>query len=510
MSVFANTSIRRQLTLIIVSISAIAVLITTSAITFISVHNQRQEIEEELMVAAKLVGERNRAVISFGYDEDAMQNMQVFSDNPSIIKACLYDDSGAVFATYPTPAEIPDIFKHCPAADEPLMDNGDTLQVRREITSEPSGEHIGSIYIESDLSRIDRYFRQQALTALIVAVVVFAVSYLLAMRVQRAISQPILSLAETARQVSHDRDYSVRAKKQNVISEGKDENEIDTLIYAFNRMLSEIEERERQLLRTNEELYEAKEAAEMASRAKSQFLANISHELRTPLNAIIGFSSILMNQLFGNIGSDKYIEYSRDINESGVHLLDIINDILDLSKAEAGKLKLSFEEVDVDKAINKCITILSERAMEAKVQIIVDIPENLPKLVVDRLRFIQIVLNILSNAVKFTDEGGKVTIRVMAQTDNAGSTTGFIMEIEDTGIGMAQEDIEKAFQSFGQLDSGLNRKYEGTGLGLPLTKKLVELHHGTIRLESRLKEGTKVITTFPATPPAISVSDSSS
>ncbi|MDE3061196.1 MAG: hypothetical protein KGJ06_09310, partial [Pseudomonadota bacterium] len=358
---------------------------------------------------------------------------------------------------------------------------------------------IGFIYLESTLEQIDNYIRRQAIIAFTVSLAALLVSYLLAISLQNAISGPVLSLTETAREVSRRKDYSIRAPSVGN-AEKEERNELAVLTDAFNQMLSEIGARDQQLKKQYTELEKAKEAAESANRAKSQFLASISHELRTPLNAIIGFSSILMNQLFGPLGDQKYLEYTRDINESGAHLLDIINDILDLSKAEAGKLALVYEEVHVGKAINKCLTILSERATKGKITLVTDVPKMLPPLLADRLRFIQILLNIISNGIKFTGENGKVSVGVRTKEEK-GEVTQFLITVEDTGIGMSKQDIEKAMQSFGQVDSGLNRKYEGTGLGLPLTRKLMELHHGAIGIESEPGKGTRVTLTFPALPP---------
>jgi len=362
-----------------------------------------------------------------------------------------------------------------------------------------NGDTIGFIYIESTFEQIDRYIQKQAIIATIVILAALLVSSFLAVKLQSAISQPILNLAETARQVSIHKDYNIRATQAGDANE-EFNNELVILTNSFNDMLTEIGSRDTQLKHNFAELEKAKDSAEAASRAKSQFLANISHELRTPLNAIIGFSSILMHQLFGALGDQKYLEYAKDINESGAHLLDIINDILDLSKAEAGKLSLNYEEVHVGKSITKAITILSERAEKGNVTIATNIPKMLPALIADRLRVLQILLNILSNAVKFTDEGGQVKVAVSTR-ELGGEISHIIITVSDTGIGMSPEDIEKAFQSFGQVDSGLNRKYEGTGLGLPLTKKLMELHYGSIEIESELGRGSSVILTFPAVPP---------
>ncbi len=490
---FSSGSIKQRLTLLITAVSAIAVLLTTLALTFIDVYNLKGNLVSELEVTAKVVGERNKAFISFGEVELAHDNLKIFTSKPSIVLACLYNDQGKVFAGY-APDNHDETYAFCPSVtDAPSTVKKGNVRYVHQLDS--GNLPVGYILMESDLKEIPDYISRQVVIALLVVVVFSGVAYGFALAVQRSISGPILGLADTARRVSNQKDYALRAEQGGAESS----DEMRTLVAAFNSMLDEIQTRDHQLQRKNEELGKAKEFAEGANRAKSHFLANISHELRTPLNAIIGFSSILINQLFGPLGHAKYGEYSKDINEAGVHLLDIINDILDLSKAEAGRLQMVFEDVFIERAINKCISITSERSSEAGVTISTDIPRGLPPIMADRLRFIQIMLNVLSNAVKFTPRGGSVHITVNTQSRGS-HVTDFVISVRDTGIGMSQEHIEKAFQSFGQIDSDLNRKYEGTGLGLPLTKKLVDLHHGSIRIQSELNVGTMVELHFLANP----------
>jgi len=243
----------------------------------------------------------------------------------------------------------------------------------------------------------------------------------------------------------------------------------------------------------NLELTSAKARAEAENREKSQFLANISHELRTPLNAIIGFSDIIKTQALGPVGHQQYIDYAGDINSSGSHLLSLINDILDYSKAEAGKLELEVSEVDATKLVKSCARLVQTRAGEAKVELIEKIPAEHFVLTTDAKKLKQILLNLLSNAVKFTPPGGNVTITAWENMQDDSYT----IEVADTGIGIAPKDISKAMSPFGQVDSELSRKYEGTGLGLPLTKKFTEVMGGTFQIDSALNEGTTISITLP-------------
>ena len=237
----------------------------------------------------------------------------------------------------------------------------------------------------------------------------------------------------------------------------------------------------------------AKEQADFANRSKSEFLANMSHELRTPLNAIIGFSEIIKEQMFGPVGQPQYVEYARDIYDSGELLLSLINDILDMSKIEAGKRALSETVIDVERVVQSVVRLIASRAKIGKLKLNVHMPKELPALRGEEKALKQVLTNLFTNAIKFTPEGG--TAGLDAHIDALGR---MCIAIHDTGIGIAPEDIPIALAPFGQIESALSRKTQGTGLGLPLTKALVELHGGTLDIQSKIGEGTTVLITMPA------------
>lgn len=235
----------------------------------------------------------------------------------------------------------------------------------------------------------------------------------------------------------------------------------------------------------------ARNEAEEANAAKSQFLATASHELRTPLNAILGFSELMEREVFGPLGHARYREYMRDIRESGNHLLALINDLLDLAKIEAGRLELQIEPVDVSSLGHACVRLMQGRATEARVRFAVRIEPGILAMA-DKLKLKQILLNLLSNAVKFTPAGGAVALAVREQEDTV------TMSVRDTGFGMSAEEVRIALEPFGQLDSRVSEEREGTGLGLPLAKGLTELHGGTLSIESSPGNGTTVTVRIPA------------
>jgi len=261
--------------------------------------------------------------------------------------------------------------------------------------------------------------------------------------------------------------------------------ELRVLSDGFDDMIGELQQRDIGL-RT------AKEQAEAANRGKTEFLANVSHELRTPLNAVIGYSSIMRDEIHGPVGAPEYSNYLRDIHDSGHHLLEIINDILDVSKIETDKLELSESEFDVSRLATACLRMVEERAKDANVETHLVLGQELPPLFADERMTKQIVLNLLSNAIKFTPEGGSVTLNVAVELTGA-----YRISVTDTGIGIPADRLRDVLKPFYQIDSGLDRKYNGTGLGLSLVKSMAERHGGDVAIKSTPHVGTTVSVRFP-------------
>ncbi len=250
------------------------------------------------------------------------------------------------------------------------------------------------------------------------------------------------------------------------------------------------------LLRDREAAYQelrlAKDEAEAANQAKSGFLATMSHELRTPLNAIIGFSEMMLREVLGSLGNEQYRSYVGDIHASGTHLLQIINDILDLSKAEAGKIDLNEDVFDLRDIMRSVGQLTAGRLNKAELTQRVELPEDLPPLCGDERKTKQVLLNLVTNSVKFTPPGGSITVSARWDREH-----GVAITVADTGIGIPENDLDRVLKPFEQVDSSFARQHQGTGLGLPLVKAIMELHGGRLELKSELGVGTEVTVTFP-------------
>ncbi|MGZ5032894.1 MAG: sensor histidine kinase [Usitatibacter sp.] len=303
-----------------------------------------------------------------------------------------------------------------------------------------------------------------------------AVGYFLARRLAR----PVIELRRGAEKLAGG-DLSTRI-------EVRTGDEVEALAHEFNRMADQLQEYTTDLER---KVAQKTAQLEMANRHKSEFLANMSHELRTPLNAIIGFSEVLKERMFGEL-NDKQMEYAADIYGSGQHLLSLINDILDLSKVEAGHMRLDVLEFDVGAAVDNCATLVRERAQRNGLKLTCHVDSDLSRWKGDERKFKQVVINLLTNAVKFTPNGGRIRLRA----EREGKW--LALSVSDTGVGIAAEYREAIFREFQQIPRGGAAKHEGTGLGLALTRRLVELHHGTLTLESEPGKGSVFTARFPS------------
>ena len=483
MPAFRQTTIKRKLIALIMLTSSIALLVAFAFMIGSDYLTFRSGMVRDLRTLAAVVGTNGSSALDFDDEEFAAKTLAALAATPNITTAAIYTKDGRVLAKYlrDKQSELP---PEQPGPDKYVFKNGYLLLFRPILRGE---EQIGTIYLQSTLHEMNRRLARYAGIGGAIVLGASLIAFLFSSRLQRVISNPVLSLAHTAKVVSERKDYSLRAEKRT-------DDEIGFLIDRFNEMLTQIEEHEKEIQEVNEQLVQSEQRARAATQAKSHFLANMSHELRTPLNAIIGYSEMLQEEAQDS-GQESFIPDLKKINRSGRHLLDLINDVLDLSKIEAGKMELYLETFDIPNLLEDVSTTVQLLVQKNSNTLEVRCPANLGAMRADMTKVRQSLFNLLSNASKFT-KNGKITLEA-AREISPTKADWIVFRVSDTGIGMTPEQQDRVFEAFSQADSATARDFGGTGLGLTITKTFCRMMGGDVALTSEPGKGTTFTIRLP-------------
>jgi signal transduction histidine kinase/DNA-binding response OmpR family regulator len=502
-----NASIARRLTWMNMLVSAAALLLACAAFIAYDMVTFRQTIVRNLSTQAQIIGANSASALLFNDPQAAETTLSALKAAPDILSAVIYMQDGQPLASYsrdrrdPIPAS-PSI---APGHIETDLRRNNEIVLVRSIVFQ--GKPTGTVYIRSDLEELNQRLNRYVGIAAIVLLVSLLVALLVSSVFRRIVAKPIVDLAQIARVVSHDKNYSVRATP--IPGQG----ELTILIDAFNEMLTQIGKSERDLRNAHDGLEQrvkertaeletakkeveafsqsvvlAKEELERSSKFKDQFLSTMSHELRTPLNAVLGFSDLLGEDRYGPL-NEKQRRYVNHIANGGKHLLRLINDILDLSRIEAGRLQLTIENVHVETCFSEVCDTLHP-LISKKGHNLIKHPAPGLSVRADGTRLKQILMNLIGNAVKFTPEGGKIELAARKMGDLVR------LEVRDCGPGIPPEEKKRIFEAFYRLTQH-EKAAEGSGLGLAITQRLVELHGGELGLESELGSGSCFYFTLP-------------
>ncbi len=491
-------SLSKKIKGVIIISSLMALVLSSLAFLWVAWYSLRDSVKMDAIGLADAIGSNCTAAFLFNDASSAREIIMALASDPRILQAVLYKKNHAVLASYHRNDDRASRILP-PSQSEAVYFQRESLLVFRDISMD--SERVGRIYIRISLNSLYSLFAKAALIMVAIFGGVLFLTYLIASRLQSLVSKPILDLARTVKSISKQRNYYIRAPKTA-------QDEVGDLIDGFNEMLEQIQERDENLHRHSEnlalrsaevsainaQLSSAIEKAEHASKAKSEFLAKMSHEFRTPLNAIIGYSELLKEEM-EEMQLQSYQTDLDRIHTAAKHLLTLINDILDLTKIEAGKMELHIESFSARQVVDEVLSTMRDLVQKNGNLLIVEYANDPGRMVSDPVKLRQILLNLIGNSGKFTSQG-RVELHLRRFRNNGSNWVR--IQVKDTGIGISAEDQKKLFQTFSQADSSTTRKYGGTGLGLAISQRFVNMMGGQITVDSTPGRGSIFELQLPA------------